>query len=88
MWGSGEHAVSNLVISHASHRPARGLPRLRSRALQVFGFYWEMRHDRSGDIVGDGFSRAVFPQLRPRPGYSYRITPLCSDMRAEAVWPC
>ena len=44
---------------------------------QVFGFYWEMLHDRSGDVVGDGFSRATPPPLQAQPGYSYRITPLC-----------
>ncbi|WP_457325155.1 hypothetical protein [Roseateles sp. P5_E11] len=78
--------MPNLWIPHAS-RPACGLPRLRRQPPQVFGFYWEMLHDRSGDVVGDGFSRCTFPQLLMRPGYSYRITPLRSDLRQEAVWP-
>ena len=78
--------MPNLFFPQAS-LPARGLPRPRSRAPQVFGFYWEMLHNRSGNIVGDGFSRHVIPQLQARPGYRYRVTPLRSDLRQETVWP-
>lgn len=80
--------------SHRLHadRPARNLrprtPRANPRApTPPFGFYWEMLHDRSGDVVGDGFSRAVFPRLTPRRGYSYRITCLHGARPWEAACP-
>ena len=52
-----------------------------------FGFYWQMLHDRSGDVVGDGFSRTVLPRLTPRAGYSYRITCLHSARPWEVPCP-
>jgi hypothetical protein len=51
-----------------------------------FGYYWEMVHDRSGDIVGDGFCRDTPPQLPPRSGYSYRVVRLYSSANQEL--PC
>lgn len=42
----------------------------------VFGFYWEMTHDRSGEVVGSGFCREQRPQLRPQSGYSYHVVAL------------
>ena len=51
----------------------------------AFGFYWEMVHDRSGDVVGDGFCRSQPPALLDHPGYSYRITPLHRRL-ARAAW--
>lgn len=82
----------DLLVLRAS-RPARNpWPRAartnpRSPAPPPFGFYWEMLHDRSGDVVGDGFSRAVFPRLTPRHGYSYRITCLHDARRWELACP-
>lgn len=79
-------------LLHAGH-PARKLwpraPRLITRgpAPPPFGFYWEMLHDRSGDVVGDGFSRAVLPRLTPRRGYSYRITCLHGARPWEVACP-
>lgn len=44
-----------------------------------------MVHDRSGQVVGDGFSRAEPPRLLPHPGYSYRLTRLLGGPAAERV---
>ncbi len=63
------------------------IPPAGPAAQQAFGFYWEMLHERSGEVVGDGFSRATLPQLDARPGYSYRITPLSPQAPREVVWP-
>lgn len=50
-------------------RPA--LPRVPA-PVGAFGYYWEMTHDRSGEVVGSGFSRDERPHLREQAGYSYR----------------
>jgi len=56
----------------------------------IFGFYWEMTHDRSGEVVGSGFSREQLPRLRPQAGYSYSVVELLAAPgagRTEAE-PC
>jgi hypothetical protein len=51
-----------------------------------------MRHDRSGEVVGSGFSREQQPQLRPQSGYSYRVVELLAapadDPRVTELVPC
>ncbi|HEU6455386.1 MAG TPA: hypothetical protein VN201_07975 [Roseateles sp.] len=54
----------------------------------VFGFYWEMTHDRSGDVVGTGFCRDQWPQLRPQSGYSYRVVKLLAAPADKECTPC
>lgn len=85
--------MPDLLVPRAA-RPARHpwprAPRAHPRtaaAAPPFGFYWEMLHDRSGDVVGDGFSRTILPRLTPRLGYSYRITCLHSARPWEVACP-
>ena len=85
--------MPDLFVPRAD-RPARH-PRLRVPRVSPpapvapapCGFDWEMLHDRSGDVVGDGFSRAVLPRLAPRAGYSYRITCLHNARPWEVACP-
>ena len=54
----------------------------------VFGFYWEMTHDRSGDVVGSGFCRDQRPRLRPQSGYSYHVVELLAAPIGKECMPC
>lgn len=56
----------------------------RRRAPEVFGYFWEMVHQRSGTVVGEGFSRQ-WPTLRRQPGYGYRLTRL-GRVEEEGAW--
>jgi hypothetical protein len=44
-----------------------------STPLPAFGFYWEVVHERSGDVIGDGLGRAEPPRLPDRPGCATRV---------------
>lgn len=41
-----------------------------------FGFYWQLVHIKSGEVVGDGFARGPLPSLQDRPCYAYQTTAL------------
>lgn len=56
----------------------------RHGAAEVFGYFWEMVHQRSGTVVGEGFSRH-WPALRRQPGYGYRLTRL-ARIREDDAW--
>lgn len=51
---------------------------------EVFGYYWETVHLRTGDVVGEGFSR-LRPQLRQQPGYGHRLFAVV-ELNREDVW--
>lgn len=52
----------------------------------VFGYFWETVHLRTGDVVGEGFSR-MRPQLREQPGYGHRLFAVVELHREEAWTP-
>ncbi|MFK4705640.1 hypothetical protein ABIC83_002479 [Roseateles asaccharophilus] len=41
-----------------------------------FGYYWQLVHIKSGEVVGDGFARGPLPSLQDRPCYAYQTTEL------------
>ena len=54
----------------------------------AFALYWEMTHDRSGEVVGSGFCRDQQLRLRPQTGYSYRVVELQAAPTGQESAPC
>ena len=63
---------------------ASGALAIAGEGPEVFGYYWETVHLRTGDVVGEGFSR-LRPQLRQQPGYGHRLFAVV-ELNREDVW--